>query len=226
MVRCGDALEIKCDVNGSCFRFTCTEIVHGSPVGGVPRNDSTCEDVSRTEHRVDEATDTEEESREETMSVGGACLGVELRTDVQPTTLYLLDRPDLGRLNDIHFNKTLSRAIQTILAQTTPSRRSVLDLTQGFSPLAVQSLKLGADYAHVATENETHKELLRDIAVLNGVDPSRLSFSDCKFRGQHREWSVIISELVETCGCMRQEILEDIALARYALSLFVALKAN
>ena len=212
MVRSGDALEIKCDVNGSCFRFTCTEIVHG-----VSQNDSTCEDVSRMERHVDEAIRMEdEEGCEETTSVGVGARSV--MADVQSRTLYLLDRSDLGRLNDIHFNKSLSRAVQTILAQTTPSRCSVLDLTQGFSPLAVQSLKLGANYAHVATENETHKELLRDIAMSNGVDPSRLSFSDCKLRGQHREWDVIVSELVETCGCMRQEILEDIALARYDLS--------
>ena len=224
MVRCGDALSINCVFNGSCFRFTCTGIVRSSQPdgvshpGGVSQNDGPCKEIPDKRRQVDDVCHMEDEETLDDLDPDVGCQSNAKDVQSVDRTLYLLDRLDLGRLNDIHFNKAYSTAVQTLLSQSPPSHCGILDLTQGFSPLAVQALKLGADYAHVVTENATHKALLQAIAVSNSVDPNRLSFSGCNFHEYNREWSVIVSELVEPCGCLRQQVLEDIALARYVVS--------
>ena len=226
VVRCGDELNVNCVFNGSCFRFMCTGIVHSAPSGctqhpsGVSRTNSPCKDIPDQRCELDETCDMEVNVNCEKPLADNfdPVVGLQSSTNVQSTdrALYLLDRSELGRLNDIHFNKAYITAVQTLMSQAPSSQHNVLDLTQGFSPLAVQALKLGADYAHVVTENPTHKALLQAIAASNSVDPNRLSFSGCSFHELNREWSVIVSELVEPCGCLRQQVLEDIALARYA----------
>jgi len=226
VVRCGDELNVNCVFNGSCFRFMCTGIVHSAPSGGtlhpsgVSRTDNPCKDIPDQRCELDETCDMEVNVNCEKPLADNfdPVVGLQSSTNVQSTdrALYLLDRSELGRLNDIHFNKAYITAVQSLMSQAPSSQHNVLDLTQGFSPLAVQALKLGADYAHVVTENPTHKALLHAIAASNSVDPNRLSFSGCSFHELDREWSVIVSELVEPCGCLRQQVLEDIALARYA----------
>lgn len=216
-VRYDDELNINCVFNGSCFRFMCTGIVHSSPVGGMQQPSRACKDICDKRCQLDDARDMEvnENCKKPPMDNHDPFVGLQSNTDVQAIdrALYLLDRTELGRLNDIHFNKAYISAVQTLLSQAPSAQHSILDLTQGFSPLAVQALKLGADYAHVVTENPTHKALLQVIAASNSVDPNRLSFSSCSFHELNREWSVIVSELVDPCGCLQQQVLENIALA-------------
>jgi len=96
-------------------------------------------------------------------------------------------------------------------------RFKTFHLTSDFTLLPIQALTLFADKACILEQSLTNQELYARLLTANGISPERLTFKT----GDHRcledmnnDWSVVVVDVVESSGCLRQHILEDIALAR------------
>ncbi len=124
----------------------------------------------------------------------------------------MLDRHELGRLNDIDFNAAYCQALQKVIKNS--DCRSVLDITQGFSTLMLQALKLGATEVCSIEPRQTNQDLLRYLAASNQVPVDGVTFRQRNFEDWDTSWDILVTELVEPCGCLRQQVMEDIALAR------------
>ena len=91
----------------------------------------------------------------------------------------------------------------------------MLDLTRGFSSLPLQSLKIGASEVGIMeTASQTQTELLCCLAPANGLTPSAVRFLCGSVEEVEAEWDVVVTELIDHCGALTQQVLEQIALAR------------
>ena len=135
---------------------------------------------------------------------------------------YFLERAEIGRLNDLDYNRMLCKALERIRLGLDSARDfAVMDMSRGISVLPLQAVKLGAQEVCVLQDNVTNQELLCYLTTANSIDPNRVTFSAPALAPgesvEHcdAEWGVlVIGDVVEGCGCLRQQVLEDIALAR------------
>ena len=130
--------------------------------------------------------------------------------------LFTLDRHELSRLNDIDSNTAYCTALEKIRHRHFHSQSfSLLDVTPGFSILPLQALKIGAkDVGVLETANHSHAELLCCLASANGFSSNDVRFLSGNVEETEPEWDVIVTELVDHCGALTQQVLEQIALAR------------
>merc|ERR1712226_1573877 len=124
---------------------------------------------------------------------------------LRPT--YFLERPELGRLNDIDFNQACVSALAEVFRSLgSGGDLTLLDITRGVSILPLQALKLGASEVCLVGQNLHTQQLLTDIALTNSIDTSGLFFEGHDFEFFESNWSVLVTELVEPCGCLRQQV--------------------
>ncbi len=136
--------------------------------------------------------------------------------------VFYWDNDQIEKLNDIHWNQCYCMALEKAKARLDQARRtdfSVIDMSKGASLLSVQALKLGASQVFLAAEDSSHRDLLQQIAQDNGVCPGLLKFPDPEcvgspFEDLDRTWSVLLCEVVDPCGALQQQVLEDLSLAR------------
>ena len=133
---------------------------------------------------------------------------------------FLLEGAELERLNDLDLNLSYCNVLEHLIQQQAGVLKSVrvLDITQGASLLPLQALKMGANEVGVVTRERANQQLLLHLASINHLQPGHIHFERGGFEEMEPGWSVLITELVEPCGCLRQQVLEDIALARYIMS--------
>ncbi|XP_016087492.1 protein arginine N-methyltransferase 9 [Sinocyclocheilus grahami] len=114
----------------------------------------------------------------------------------------------------------------------------VLDVSEGFSVLSLIAAQLGFDpsedkqispglvQAYSSVEKEHHQTMLRLLAKGNGVLESTLEFwlshveddsAVLQRPATEKLWSAIILDCIETCGLIRQKLLEKATLARCLL---------
>lgn len=114
----------------------------------------------------------------------------------------------------------------------------VLDVSEGFSVLSLMAAQLGFDsskdkqispglvQAYSSVEKEHHQTILRLLAKENGVLESALEFwlshveddsAVLQRPSIEKLWSAIILDCIETCGLIRQKLLEKATLARCLL---------
>ncbi|XP_052403016.1 protein arginine N-methyltransferase 9 [Carassius gibelio] len=114
----------------------------------------------------------------------------------------------------------------------------VLDVSEGFSVLSLIAAQLGFDsgedkqigpgtvQAYSSVEKEHHQTMLRLLAKGNGVLESTLEFwlshveddsAVLQRPATEKLWSAIILDCIETCGLIRQKMLEKATLARCLL---------
>uniref|UniRef100_A0A671KPK3 Protein arginine N-methyltransferase 9 n=1 Tax=Sinocyclocheilus anshuiensis TaxID=1608454 RepID=A0A671KPK3_9TELE len=114
----------------------------------------------------------------------------------------------------------------------------VLDVSEGFSVLSLIAAQLGFDpsedkqispglvQAYSSVEKEHHQSMLRLLAKGNGVLESTLEFwlshveddsAVLQRPATEKLWSAIILDCIETCGLIRQKLLEKATLARCLL---------
>ncbi|XP_013393172.1 protein arginine N-methyltransferase 9 isoform X1 [Lingula anatina] len=129
-----------------------------------------------------------------------------------PKSTLLLERHELGRLNDIEVNTAYFSAVQKLQQEKTGL--SILDITQGFSALCLQSLLQGAAQVTLTGQDETNQMILRHISEANQIDAGKLLFVNGLPEEGDQGYDVLVTELVEPCGALRQQVLEDIALAK------------
>lgn len=162
---------------------------------------------------------------------------------------FLLDGTVIGFLNDQRWNEDCFLALFALRESVTYKRNGcvaassdlseirpkfrILDQTPHFSLLPIQSLLLLADEVCVVAQDLTNRALYSRLLSANGIEAERLLFDDEEGDSGEREgWNVVIADVVESSGCLRQHILEDIALARldsfhlYGLVLFFRVNLN
>ncbi|XP_063074289.1 protein arginine N-methyltransferase 9 [Engraulis encrasicolus] len=114
----------------------------------------------------------------------------------------------------------------------------VLDVSEGFSLISLMAAKLGLNStagsesacalvrAYSSVEKEQHQTILRLLAQGNGVPMEALEFwlnhvedDSAVFQRPSTEklWSAIVLDCVETCGLLRQKLMEKATLARCLL---------
>ena len=130
-----------------------------------------------------------------------------------PTKMnFMLDRSELGRLNDIDFNAAYCTAMETVMREQ--QSRTVIDLSQGLSLLALQALKIGANEVCCLESRPSNQDLIRFVAASNNLPVDSITFASRNFEEWEGSWDILTTELVDSCGCLGQQVLEDIALAR------------
>ncbi|KAI8508418.1 protein-arginine omega-N symmetric methyltransferase [Branchiostoma belcheri] len=100
---------------------------------------------------------------------------------------------------------------------TRDSGISVLDLSQGISMIGLCAAKLGAKKVRYSGQNSSSQELLEMLARRNDVQEGVVEFGPSSLEPTGSSgalWDVVATELVEPSGVLRQQVLEDIALAR------------
>ncbi|XP_071087204.1 protein arginine N-methyltransferase 9-like [Haliotis cracherodii] len=128
--------------------------------------------------------------------------------------VYSLSHCEISRLNDITLNRHYLQALEAT-RQKIPRSTSLLDLSDGLSPLGLQAALIGYSDITMTTASEETREILCHIADINSITRERLSFIQAKeILDMDMEFDTIVVELLESSGVFRQQILEDLALTR------------
>uniref|UniRef100_A0A8B9GXJ6 Protein arginine methyltransferase 9 n=1 Tax=Astyanax mexicanus TaxID=7994 RepID=A0A8B9GXJ6_ASTMX len=107
----------------------------------------------------------------------------------------------------------------------------VLDVSEGFSVLSLMAARLGQDSgtvlrAYSSVEKEQHQALLQLLGQSNGVEESAVEFwlsqvddesALLQRPASEKLWSAIMLDCIETCGLIRQRLMEKATLARCLL---------
>ncbi|XP_056136155.1 protein arginine N-methyltransferase 9 [Lampris incognitus] len=102
----------------------------------------------------------------------------------------------------------------------------VLDVSEGFSLLSLMAASHGRVKAYSSVEKSQQQEVLRRLARSNGVPEQHLEFwlnyvedeqAVLQRPSGENLWSAIILDCVETCGLIRQKLMEKASLARCLL---------
>ncbi|XP_030644114.1 protein arginine N-methyltransferase 9 [Chanos chanos] len=123
-----------------------------------------------------------------------------------------------------------------VKGQTTHEPFYVLDVSEGFSALSLIAAWLGRGSgsgsgsgsvrAYSSVEKEHHRTMLRLLACGNAVPESALEFwlqhveddsAVLQRPATEKLWSAIILDCIETCGLVRQKLMEKASLARCLL---------
>ena len=100
----------------------------------------------------------------------------------------------------------------------------VLDVSEGFSLLSFIAASHGHVKAYSSVEKKKQQEVLKRLAHSNNIPEQHLEFWLNHVEDEHgmlqrpsREklWTAIILDCVETCGLIRQKLMEKASLARW-----------
>lgn len=125
----------------------------------------------------------------------------------------LLERTEIAKLNNLDANRMFCQAIEKHVITGESENVSILDISSELSPLSLQFLQLGIPHATILARKEIHDDIIR-LAHSNDLDLTTLCIEDNikNISGLH---NLMVCDLIETCGALRQQILEDIALLRF-----------
>ncbi|XP_071127161.1 protein arginine N-methyltransferase 9-like [Mytilus edulis] len=124
----------------------------------------------------------------------------------------LLERTEISKLNNLDMNRIYCQAIEKFVIKGESENVSVLDMCLELSLLTIQLLKQGISHATVLARKEVHNDIIR-IAMNNDLDLSCLFIED-NVRSVSNLHNLLVCDIIDTCGALRQQILEDIALLR------------
>ncbi|XP_064188388.1 protein arginine N-methyltransferase 9 [Anguilla rostrata] len=159
-----------------------------------------------------------------------------LQTDSLRDHSCVLECAEIALLNNTHYHRSFNRALDKLLAALGPGSGPpgpaprdplyVLDVSEGFSALPLMAARRGRVRAYSSVEKEQHQAVLRLLAQANGVQQEALEFwlnhveddsTVLQRPDAEKLWSAIILDCVETCGLIRQKLLEKATLARCLL---------
>lgn len=107
----------------------------------------------------------------------------------------------------------------------------VLDVSEGFSLLSLIAACQGHVKAYSSVEKAKQQEVLKRLAQSKGISEQDLEFwlnrmddeqGMLQRPAREKLWSAIILDCVETCGLIRQKLMEKASLARYGEAIRVA----
>lgn len=150
-----------------------------------------------------------------------------LQTDAKATVTeqnfrFYCSREDIELLNDLDFNRALCAAIEQqvkVVEGVRPPR--ALHLTRQSSLVSLQMLKMGVSDITVVTPDPVNCDLLRAVALTSNLDDGCVTFidADTGLEELGRQWSLLVADVVSSSGCLHEQALEDVALARLGLGL-------
>ncbi|XP_063776653.1 protein arginine N-methyltransferase 9 isoform X2 [Pseudophryne corroboree] len=158
----------------------------------------------------------------------------------------ILEPSEIALLNNIAYHESFKTAISKVMSSLmleengsfrTKNNTSVpeedpldplymLDVSEGFSILSLIAAQLGRVKSYSSVEEEQHCVALQRLSERNGIPKESLEFwlnqleadDDVLQRPKSDKlWSIIILDVIEPCGLIRQEVMEKAAIARCLL---------
>lgn len=164
-----------------------------------------------------------------------------LQTDQNQTKDFcMLECSEMALLNNYEYHRSFCSALGKLISQLKVKCRNqergpgvqpdscsdllyVLDVSEGFSLLSLIAASHGHVKAYSSVEKNKQQEVLKRLARSNNIPEQHLEFWLNHMEDEHgmlkrpsREklWSAIILDCVETCGLIRQKLMEKASLAR------------
>ncbi|XP_075204143.1 protein arginine N-methyltransferase 9 isoform X1 [Anomaloglossus baeobatrachus] len=160
--------------------------------------------------------------------------------------LCILEPSEIALLNNVVYHETFHHAISNVISSLelrengtfsnardtgTPGEHSsdplyILDVSEGFSVLPLIAAQLGKVKSYSSVEEKQHQAALERLSERNGISKERLEFwlkqleaSDDVLQRPKSDklWSIIILDVIEPCGLIRQEVMEKCAISRCLL---------
>lgn len=168
-----------------------------------------------------------------------ACLQTEQN---QTKDFCMLECSEMALLNNQEYHQSFSSALSKLISQMKVKCQNkepgsgvqsdsadllfVLDVSEGFSLLSLIAASHGHVKAFSSVEKVKQQEVLKRLAQSNNVPEQHLEFwlnnmedeqGMLKRPSREKLWSAIILDCVETCGLIRQKLMEKASLARCLL---------
>ncbi|KAM7419456.1 hypothetical protein PAMA_016530 [Pampus argenteus] len=168
-----------------------------------------------------------------------------LQTDQNQTKDFcMLECSEMALLNNHDYHQSFCSALAKLIAQLKSACQNqkpgsgvqsdvtgsdlfyVLDVSEGFSLLSLIAASQGQVKAYSSVEKKKQQEVLKRLARSSNIPEQHLEFWLNHVEDEHgmlkrpsREklWSAIILDCVETCGLIRQKLMEKASLARCLL---------
>ncbi|KAM7394427.1 hypothetical protein PAMP_021232 [Pampus punctatissimus] len=168
-----------------------------------------------------------------------------LQTDQnQSKDFCMLECSEMALLNNHDYHQSFCSALAKLIAQlkfacqnqeagsrvqsdlTGSDLFYVLDVSEGFSLLSLIAASQGQVKAYSSVEKKKQQEVLKRLARSSNIPEQHLEFWLNHMEDEHgmlkrpsreRLWSAIILDCVETCGLIRQKLMEKASLARCLL---------
>lgn len=163
-----------------------------------------------------------------------------LQTDQnQSKGFSMLECSEMALLNNLDYHQSFCSALSKLISQLkvkwqNQERESsiqsdssdllyVLDVSEGFSLLSLIAASHGHVKAYSSVEKNKQQEVLKRLAHSNNIPEQHLEFwlnhvedeqGMLKRPSREKLWSAIILDCVETCGLIRQKLMEKASLAR------------
>lgn len=167
-----------------------------------------------------------------------------LQTEQSPSCkgYCVLESSEIALLNNHGYHRSFRAALAKLFTQLkvkwqdaergdgaapAPTDRSdllyVLDVSEGFSLLSLIAASHGHVKAFSSMEKKKQQEVLERLAHSNGIPEEHLEFwlnhvedeqGMLKRPSREKLWSGIMLDCVETCGLIRQKLMEKASLAR------------
>ncbi|XP_069832988.1 protein arginine N-methyltransferase 9 isoform X2 [Dendropsophus ebraccatus] len=156
--------------------------------------------------------------------------------------LCILEPSEIAMLNNVIYHENFKTAISKVLSSLDPGQNGsfrnespaaspedplyILDVTEGFSILPLIAAQLGRVKSYSSVEEKQHYVALERLLERNCVSKDSLEFwlnqldanDDVLQRPKSDKlWSIIILDVIEPCGLIRQEVMEKCAIARCLL---------
>lgn len=129
--------------------------------------------------------------------------------------ICLAEHSDILYVNDIHFNRSYVKALE--LLSKRPDNTSPLSLlynTTRLCFLALQARTLTFEPVTMVISEE-HHDTIETVMAANNLKPDDVKLLDVTEGDDDDEkYDVIVFDLIEPCGALRQQVLEDLALLR------------
>ena len=117
-------------------------------------------------------------------------------------------------MNNLSWNQAHCQALEEVKAELMESELfTVLFVVGHVSLLPLQALKLGAKRVCVVCQSPVIRDVLTRVGEVNRLSMDGLEFS-CSMETVEECWNVLVTDVVECCGSMKPQILEEIALAK------------
>ncbi|XP_051561518.1 protein arginine N-methyltransferase 9-like [Myxocyprinus asiaticus] len=228
-VKCGDELLVEVSSKDTYLRLCCVAFVRDGQTFHL-------DDLNKGPSKVP-TTNPEAD-------LCSALAGLQTNLE-KPSHTFLLECSEIALLNNTTYHNSFQKAMSKLLTSLKSTRSSqdsdpvyVLDVSEGFSVLSLMAAQLGLDsdedkklstglvQAYSSVEKEHHQAMLRLLAKGNGVPESTLEFwlrrmeddsAVLQRPATEKLWSAIIMDCIETCGLIRQKLLEKAVFARCLL---------
>lgn len=165
-----------------------------------------------------------------------------LQTDQNQTKDCMLECSEMALLNNHDYHQSFCSALAKLISQLRVKCQNqerglgvqpdstdcsdllyVLDVSEGFSLLSLIAASHGHVKVYSSVEKNKQQEVLKRLARSNNIPEQHLEFwlnhmedeqGMLKRPSREKLWSAIILDCVETCGLIRQKLMEKASLAR------------